>query len=128
MPKADSRDSVRFSFQEFQALSDASVSDACILDDCIAVSAHTDTRFHIHVLKIDTTGLTLTHVRAIEVQGEVTCLSLSADSTILAGIRESGQTFLGYGALHQPFTALEMMNLTDRERPRFPGMVSSGTS
>jgi hypothetical protein len=106
--------SVSFSCQSLPGLSDASVSDARVLDDCVAVSAHTDAQFQIHVFKADPDLLTLTHAQTIDVDGEVTCLSLGPDYTIMAGLWKSSQTLLALGSLQQqPFNGLQMINLTE---------------
>ena len=84
-----------------------------MLDDCVAVSAHTDAQFQIHVFKADPDLLTLAHAQTIDVEGEVTCLSLGPNYTILAGIRKNAQTFLTWGSLQQPFNGLQMINLTE---------------
>jgi hypothetical protein len=94
-------------------LSNASVSDACVLDDCVAVSAHIDAQFQIHVFKVDLGRLTLEHCQTIAVDGEVTCLALGAEYTVLAGIRKSSETLLAYASLQQPFHGLELINLTE---------------
>jgi hypothetical protein len=75
------------------------------------VSAHTNAQFQIHVFKVDSDLLTLVHVQTVDVDGEVTCLSLGANYTIVAGIRKGGETLLGHGSLHQPFTGLQMIDL-----------------
>jgi hypothetical protein len=107
------RPSARFLFQALADLSNASVSDACILDDCIVISAHTDSQFRIHIFKVDKISLTVAHARTIEVDGEVTCLSPGTDFAVLAGVRKSQRTFLAYGSLRQDCKSLEMVDLTD---------------
>ncbi|KAL2258992.1 hypothetical protein VTK26DRAFT_7490 [Humicola hyalothermophila] len=110
---AQDRRSARFPVQELEGLSNASVSDVCVLDDCIAVSAHIDARFQIAIFRIDTAALTLAQVQTIEVDGEVTCMSIDADYTLLLGIRKSGQTILAYGSLRGTCGSLESVNLTE---------------
>ncbi len=87
--------SAKFPFHEIlPSQSGTLLSDACVLDDCIAISTHADTRFHTHVFKIDIAGLTVSHVQTKEVDGDVTCLSLGAGYAILAGIWREGRPFL----------------------------------
>jgi hypothetical protein len=81
------------------------------------VSAHADAQFQIHVFKVDPDLLTLAHVQTIDVDGEVTSLSLGANYTIMAGLRKGGETFLGYGSLHPPFNSLQMIDLTQCKVP-----------
>ncbi|KAL2021939.1 hypothetical protein VTK56DRAFT_6358 [Thermocarpiscus australiensis] len=105
--------SVRIPCQELQGLSNASVSDACVLDGCLAISAHTDAQFRIHIFKVGAADLTLAHVQSIDVDGEVTCLSLGTAYSVLAGVRNGSQTFLAYGSIQQTRDSLEMIDLTE---------------
>ncbi|KAK4100821.1 hypothetical protein N658DRAFT_83610 [Parathielavia hyrcaniae] len=104
--------SVSLPWHALPGLSEAFVSDACVLDDCVAVSAHTDAQFQIHVFKIDPDCLTLAHSHTLNIDGEVTCLALGAQYTILAGIRNGTTILLGYASLQQPVTDLELVDLT----------------
>ncbi|KAK4126346.1 hypothetical protein N657DRAFT_654749 [Parathielavia appendiculata] len=104
--------SVLLPWHSLPGLSEAFVSDACVYDDCVAVSAHTDAQFQIHVFKIDPDCLTLAHFHTLNIDGEVTCLSLGAQYTILAGIRKGTQTLLAYASLKQPVAGIELVHLT----------------
>lgn len=113
---ADLGDNSRsFSFQELPEFWNASVSDACAFGNCLAVAAHADSRFQIHVFGVNLETLTLAQVRVMDVDGEVTCLSLGADDTVWAGVRKGSLTFLARASLQKPFDGLEMLNLADCE-------------
>lgn len=107
------RRSARFPLQDLGGLSNASVSDACILDDCIVISAHVDLQFCLYIFRVDQISLTVAHVQTLEMDGEVTCLSPGIDTTVLAGVRKSQRTFLAYASLRQACNRLEMVDLTD---------------
>ncbi|AEO55429.1 hypothetical protein MYCTH_59585 [Thermothelomyces thermophilus ATCC 42464] len=94
-------------------LSTGTVSDGHAFETCVAISTHTDAQFQIHVFSVDWDSLTLTHVQTIDVEGEVTCLSLGLDYTVLAGIRQGGQTLLAWSSLKRPFDGLHMLSLTE---------------
>ncbi|KAK0714621.1 mono-functional DNA-alkylating methyl methanesulfonate N-term-domain-containing protein [Lasiosphaeris hirsuta] len=92
-----------------------SVSDACILDDCIAISTHTNTQFEIHTIKIDTTQPTqpfLVYNQTIKVNGDITCLSLGANYTILAGLWHDGRALLAKALLQQTVDELETIDIS----------------
>ncbi|KAK3306628.1 mono-functional DNA-alkylating methyl methanesulfonate N-term-domain-containing protein [Chaetomium strumarium] len=103
--------SASFSFQTLPGILNASVSDAYARGDCVVVSTHTNAKFRIHVYKIDPGKLTLSHVQTIDVDGEVSCLSLDASYNLFAGIRKASQTLLGRGSLQQSCTDLQRVNL-----------------
>ncbi|SPQ23721.1 83584e03-818d-4b11-90c2-03de08d0c3f1 [Thermothielavioides terrestris] len=107
--------SAQFAFEALPGLANASVSDACTLDDCIAISAHTDAQFQIHVFKADFDNFTLALVQAVDVDGEVTCLALGTNYTLLAGIRRGSEIFLASASLQHASggLGLEMVNLTE---------------
>ncbi|KAJ4300467.1 hypothetical protein N0V88_003142 [Collariella sp. IMI 366227] len=98
---------------ELQGLLGAEVSDASVRDDCVALSAHTNSQFQIHVYKIDMGSLRLTHVCTFDIDGEVTCLSLDANYKVLAGIRKNSETYLACASPHQTGDGLEMVNLAE---------------
>ncbi|KAL2170323.1 hypothetical protein VTG60DRAFT_5002 [Thermothelomyces hinnuleus] len=103
-------------------LSTGTVSDGHAFETCVAISTHTDAQFQIHVFSVDWDSLTLTHVQTIDVEGEVTCLSLGLDYTVLAGIRKGGQTLLAWSSLKRPFDGLHMLSLTEC-KPPFPPLA-----
>ncbi|KAL1838353.1 hypothetical protein VTJ49DRAFT_2784 [Mycothermus thermophilus] len=105
--------SASYPFQDLEGLSDATILDACAVHDCVAVSAHTGPQFRIHVFKVDRSQLLLTLAFAIDIDGEVTCLALGPDYTLLAGLRQGPRTLLGLGSLHQPPSELKLVPLTD---------------
>lgn len=112
--------STSISLQDIPGLLTADVSDACVLDNAVAISTHTDARFQIHVFSIDPAQLTVTPAQTIDVDGEVTCLSLSAcDSgrpgTLLAAVRKNSETLLAYARLDQLDGGLRMVNLVERK-------------
>lgn len=88
------------------------------MNDCIAVSAHTESRFQIHVYKVDANQLTLALAHTFDVDGEVTCIALDVDYTIIAGIRRGSRILLGQASLQQPSDDLDVVDLTER-KPTF---------
>ncbi|KAL2267512.1 hypothetical protein VTJ83DRAFT_4789 [Remersonia thermophila] len=105
--------SASYPLQDLEGLSNATVLDACVAEDCVAVSSHTGSQFRIHVFKVDRSLLAFTPMRAIDVDGEVTCLALGPDYTLLAGIRQGTRSLLGIGSLRQPTTRLRLVDLID---------------
>ncbi|KAH6856761.1 mono-functional DNA-alkylating methyl methanesulfonate N-term-domain-containing protein [Chaetomium sp. MPI-CAGE-AT-0009] len=105
--------SVSLSCQSLPGLSDYHVADACVLDDCVALSAYIGTQFKIHVFKVDLGTLELTHVRTIDADGNVTCLALGSNFTILAGIWTGSQTSLAWVSLNEPSNGFHMIDLTE---------------
>ncbi len=65
------------------------------------------------MFKIDPDGLSLNKVQVIDVDGEITCLSLGADGTLWAGIRNGSLTLLARASLQEPTAGIEMINLTE---------------
>ncbi|KAK3368990.1 mono-functional DNA-alkylating methyl methanesulfonate N-term-domain-containing protein [Lasiosphaeria ovina] len=104
----------QFSYDEIlQSSSPIFVSDGAALVNYVAIATHDDIRFQIHTFKIDVPQLSLVYDATFAVEGEITCLSLGARFTVLAGLWKDGQPFL---ARTQPQTvtgALEMINLTE---------------
>lgn len=85
------------------------------MNDCIAISAHTESRFRIYVYKVNTNQLSLSHAQTFDIDGEVTCIALGVDYTILAGIRRGSQILLGHAFLQQPSDGLDLIDLTQRK-------------
>lgn len=50
-------------------------------------------------------------IGSIDVDGEITCLSLGPGFTIMAGIRRGSDILLGWGSVQYAY--LEMINVTD---------------
>lgn len=65
------------------------------------------------MLKVDPDRLTLNKVQVIDVDGEITCLSLGADGTIWAGVRNGSLTLLARASLQEPIAGIEMISLTE---------------
>ena len=100
--------------QSIRGLLDRHVVDACVLDDWAALSTSAGTQFQIHLFKVNLTHLTLTHVQTIDVEGDVTCLALGPDHTVLAGIWTGSQAYLAWGSLQQqPLDGLHMIDLSE---------------
>ncbi|KAL2132793.1 hypothetical protein VTI74DRAFT_3387 [Chaetomium olivicolor] len=110
---ASSRQTRPWPCQNLQDLLGAEVSDAVVRDDCMVLSAHTASRFQIHVYQINIYSLTLIHIRTFDIEGEVTCLSVDSNYRVLAGIRKDSVTYLACGFPRQTMASLEMVNLTE---------------
>ena len=65
------------------------------------------------MFKVNPDGLSLNKVQVIDVDGEITCLSLSADGTLWAGIRNGSLTLLARASLQEPIAGIEMISLTE---------------
>ncbi|KAK3936369.1 mono-functional DNA-alkylating methyl methanesulfonate N-term-domain-containing protein [Diplogelasinospora grovesii] len=92
-----------------------SASDACILDDCVAISTHVGTRFQLHTFRIDAAQLSLVHRQTIDVNGEITCLSIGPGYTLLVGIWREGRPFLARSKSQDASSdVLEMIDLSER--------------
>lgn len=97
------------------------MSDAAISGNIFALSAHTGTRFCIHVLETDWDRQSVSRVRIINVNGDVTSLFLGAAHNVLAGVWRAGQAFLGKSfpissvTNSDAFEELEMMDLSQGE-------------
>jgi len=100
------------------------VSDACILDDYVAISTHTEMQYHIHTFRLDMASLTITRHRTIRVDGDVTCLSIGAGHNILAGVWKDGRAFLGKSPLQSAAdgVAIDVLEMVDihRGKNKFP--------
>ncbi|CAP70354.1 uncharacterized protein PODANS_3_4370 [Podospora anserina S mat+] len=109
------RDHRSYRYDEFSGLEGCSVSDACILDGCIAVSAHDkgSNTFQVHVFKMERSHLGLGHVRTVEVGGEVNSLALTEDFTLLVGtLNESGPALVRC-SLQQATNNLEVISVPE---------------
>ncbi|KAK0735889.1 mono-functional DNA-alkylating methyl methanesulfonate N-term-domain-containing protein [Apiosordaria backusii] len=115
-------DSRVYWYDDFPELSGRSISDACIMDDCIAVSAHNDNNnvFEVHVFKLEQPHLGLGHVRTIEVNGEVTSLALTKDFTLLVGTSDESGPALLQCSLQQATNNVEILSI--------PGALTEHTS
>ncbi|KAK0671077.1 mono-functional DNA-alkylating methyl methanesulfonate N-term-domain-containing protein [Cercophora samala] len=104
-----------YRYEDFAALSGCSVADACILDDCIAVSTHNDesNTFQVHVFKMEQPNLGLGHVRTIEVDGEVNSLALTREFTLLVGTSNESGPALVRCSLQQATNHLEVMSIPE---------------
>lgn len=100
--------SILLRHQSIPELRDRQVVDACALDDWVALSTSAGTQFQIHLFKVDLAHATLTHVQTIDVDGDVTCLALGPDHTVLAGIWTGSQAYLVWGSLQQPLNCLDL--------------------
>jgi hypothetical protein len=102
-----------------------SVSDAFVLDNWIAVSMHVGVRFEIHVFELNPMELVLSHKQSFNVDGEVTCLSLSPGYGLLAGISQDGLPILGRCPLSEG-SELQMISLRGRESSMFSPYKQEG--
>ncbi|KAK4231288.1 mono-functional DNA-alkylating methyl methanesulfonate N-term-domain-containing protein [Podospora fimiseda] len=87
--------SARYVHSGFPCLHEATIMDACVMDECVAVSAHIESVFSIYIFKIDQTKLTLSHVRTINAGAEVTCVSINSNFTLLVGLWDGSQPLIG---------------------------------
>ncbi|KAK3318348.1 mono-functional DNA-alkylating methyl methanesulfonate N-term-domain-containing protein [Apodospora peruviana] len=104
--------SARFYFDQILPNhSDSAVADACILDNRVACSTYTDSKYAIHTFEIDLAEFSLPHLRTFDVDGEVTCLITTCDS-VVAGIWKDGKPFLATYA-HSTPSVVQMIDLLD---------------
>ena len=89
------------------------MSDACIFDNCIVIATHIDSEYRIYTFRVDRDALSVSLNQAIEVDGEVTCLSIGEGYALLAGVWRNHQPFLARGLLPIPTARLEMIGLSD---------------
>lgn len=74
------------------------VSDACILDEYLAVSAYgAGGGFQIHTFQVDFGNRSLSRTQTFAVDGDVTCLAFGPGHSVLAGIWKDGRALLGRG-------------------------------
>ncbi|KAM7196411.1 Mono-functional DNA-alkylating methyl methanesulfonate N-term domain containing protein [Naviculisporaceae sp. PSN 640] len=69
------------------------VSDASILNGSIACSVYVGSRYHIAVFSIDLAHLSLVPQQTFEVDGEVSCLTIT-DEYVVAGVWKDDKAFL----------------------------------
>ncbi|KAK4166009.1 mono-functional DNA-alkylating methyl methanesulfonate N-term-domain-containing protein [Cladorrhinum sp. PSN259] len=93
--------SARYVHSSFECFTGAIVLDAYVVDECVAISAHIESVFSIFIFKIDQPRLELSHVRTIKARGEVTCLSITTDFTLLTGIWDGSEPLIGRCSLGQ---------------------------
>ena len=75
--------------------------NADVFEECVAISAHTSGVFKIFIFKIDLPRLGFTHVRTINASGEVTCISITQDFTLLIGLWKGSEALMGRCSLAQ---------------------------
>ncbi|KAK4193918.1 mono-functional DNA-alkylating methyl methanesulfonate N-term-domain-containing protein [Podospora australis] len=103
-------DSTKHLFNSFECLAGAIVSDADVRDDCVVISAHNR---DVYIFKIDPATPGFSHVRTVEIGAEVTCLSLTADFTLLVGIWGIAGPSLVVCSLQQASNSVETILLYD---------------
>ncbi|KAH6631648.1 mono-functional DNA-alkylating methyl methanesulfonate N-term-domain-containing protein [Chaetomium tenue] len=110
---ANHHGSILLRYQSLPGLLDRHLVDACVLEDVVALSTSAGTRFQIHLFKADLENLSLTHVRTVDVDGDVTCLALGANHTVFAGIWTGSHAYMAWGSLQEPVDGLRMLDLSN---------------
>lgn len=98
--------------------------NADVFEECVAISAHTNGVFKIFIFKIDLPRLGLTHVRTINASGEITCISITQEFTLLIGLWKGSEPLMGrFSLAQQDSNEIETESL--QRRMFFPFTVAS---
>ncbi|KAK4204118.1 mono-functional DNA-alkylating methyl methanesulfonate N-term-domain-containing protein [Triangularia verruculosa] len=102
-----------FPYDDFPVPHGGSVSDACIMGDCIVVATHNSSsnEFQIDVFKMELPHLGLGHVRTVEVEGEVTSLVLTQDFTLFVGTSSASGPAVVRCSLQQATNSLTTISI-----------------